>query len=226
MLEEEKMWTDLARNNHLPLDQKLGAASVLADLLFCESSDDVLHRQPERSILKAFALISENSWSAAVTRHFDVRDPKSAPMVVDAVVKEMGEPKRSGDRRWNDVPVATREAIDEFLKLRLMDEFFEGEHERGQYWRKWTNKIYRVRSVLDGNAIFIWFDTFGVVEFRNVGNAAYFYDTAALDRLSEKSIRWVGDLKRPREVGFLCKLSHTSGWCSAFDATLRKMWMS
>jgi hypothetical protein len=96
----------------------------------------------------------------------------------------------SENRFWNDVSEQAREEFHSWLMLKAIDDFFEGE--RADFWRVYVKqaKMMDVQKILDGDGFLMAFRTFGVIEFKNVGNAAYIYPKIVFNSFISGSKRW------------------------------------
>ena len=63
-----------------------------------------------------------------------------------------------------------------------MSFFFEGD--RAEFWRSYVNsaKVQDVNKILAGEGFMLNFGHFGVIEFKNVGNAAYIYPSDVFNK--------------------------------------------
>ena len=76
---------------------------------------------------------------------------------------------------WRKVSKNAKSEFRTWYILKSIDEFFEGV--RADFWKQYVqiNKVERVKKILDGDGFMLDFGSFGVVEFKNIGNAAYIY---------------------------------------------------
>lgn len=86
---------------------------------------------------------------------------------------------------WKKVNNPAKEAFNTWYISKRIEDFFEGE--RAEFWKKYVkkNKVKRVKKILNGEGFLIDFDKIGVVEFKNIGNAAYIYPPKAF------SLYWI-----------------------------------
>jgi hypothetical protein len=85
------------------------------------------------------------------------------------------------DPFWKAVSQEARNAYLQWHISRQILAFFEGE--RAEFWRYFVDAHYvrGVTDTLDGKGFLLDFGTFGVVEFKDIGNAAYIYPKAVFD---------------------------------------------
>jgi hypothetical protein len=99
---------------------------------------------------------------------------------LDYIYEQFGKPAQLGNkvhdqRFWQGVSEASKDAFRRWLIRREIQSFFEGV--RAIFWRKYVDlgKVKDVQKILNGEGFMLDFGRFGVVEFKNVGNAAYIY---------------------------------------------------
>ncbi len=101
--------------------------------------------------------------------------------ILQHIYEEWGKPrirstqKRVDHRFWDDVKESAKEAFRRWLMLAEVESFFEGV--RAVFWRNYVTagKVKDVQQILAGEGFMLDFGHFGVVEFKNVGNASYIY---------------------------------------------------
>lgn len=76
---------------------------------------------------------------------------------------------------WSKIDRSVKKEFLRWKMLERIEDFFDGE--RADYWRKYVEngQIIDVKNAVSANGFLLDFDKFGVVEFKNVGNAAYIY---------------------------------------------------
>jgi len=104
--------------------------------------------------------------------------------LLELIAERYGCPARDKgfeDPFWKRVSQEARDAYLQWYISRQILEFFEGE--RAEFWRYFLHRHYvrYVTPTLDGNGFLLDFGTFGVVEFKDIGNAAYIYPKAVFD---------------------------------------------
>jgi hypothetical protein len=112
---------------------------------------------------------------------------------------------------WTKVKLGAKGEFKTWFMLQQIEEFFEGE--RADFWRQYVvaNRVVHVKKILDGDGFMIDFGQFGVVEFKNLGNAAYIYPVGAFKTFWKKADyeKYVGRFKNKYET-----VRHSSypGW--------------
>lgn len=108
--------------------------------------------------------------------------------VLQWIRERFGDPASTGgkgrheDPFWHPVPDPVKAEFRRWTLRRRIETFFEGE--RAQFWRTYVdeNRVRDVREILDGQGFMLDFGDFGVVEFKEIGNAAYVYPSAVFRR--------------------------------------------
>jgi hypothetical protein len=99
---------------------------------------------------------------------------------------------------WKPIAPSTKESFRRFFIEKDLETAFKRNTERHRYWRRWAGQIVEVRL---GEASGVeWalmdFGRFAVLEFFEVGNAAYFYGKKDLRGLPFRRHAQPGDLKK------------------------------
>lgn len=146
-------------------------------------------------------------------------------VVLRLIDSKYGSPR--GDRQpfWHRVPPNRRDA---FLQWRLrskLDRVFAGDTDRHAYWLSKMQGMIDVETGKAGRTQYAWLDfgEFAVVEFFEVGNAAYFYSRDEARALRVESPGSPAVLKRRQMVRFGWTsvpnwLIHGSNWQSRADS--------
>ena len=106
------------------------------------------------------------AWSEGILEH--IYKTWRAPVGIDDNIA-------TDNRFWQGVDPIARSEFRRWLILREVELFFEGE--RADFWRPYVEsaKVKDVQQIISGNGFMLDFGEFGVVEFKNKGNAAYVY---------------------------------------------------
>ena len=135
---------------------------------------------------------------------------------------------------WGEVPEEVRRAFQQRFILEALERAFF-DHDRKRYWmQRWADSM---TEVFDGSAggtqyVIMLFPGFGVVEFFETGNAAYFYDLETALKFSTARPWSPAGLKRKyrydvdRRAGFSDnRLIHSRDWYSTADRRVAR-WLS
>ena len=135
--------------------------------------------------------------------------------------RRYGLPDAIGSRPafWDPVPDPPKGDFRQFFIKRELADAFGGGSDRHKYWEGWLKDMRDVTSGVAGATSYaiIEFSTFGVIEFFEVGNAAYFYASEEVARLKKVSPDQPSDLKAGSD-----RLIHSVGWEWRADRMIRK----
>lgn len=143
--------------------------------------------------------------------------------VLEQLERVYGLPRRPHiPEFWNPLPEEIKEAFQRHFIERRLREAFGGDSDRYAYWLKWMKALAEVRTSRVGGVdwALLRFDRFGVIEFFEVGNAAYFYENDLLEQVIRRPAYHPRDLKDLYSPGFTWndnRLIHRGAWESAAD---------
>jgi len=218
-----KGWRDHCREQHLPLDSPTGAAQYLAFTYLTCADARLLRKHGEGQIVEALDVVGKPGWPSSINHYFTAIEPSTSPIVADKLLHALGHPNQPGNQQWAGVSESIRRKLAAHFNTRHLNDFFGSSNERAVFWRKYAGMMVRMKGVLDDAAIIMDCGKFCVVEFRDVGNATYFYDSGATSRFMAMSISNASQLKRRTLPGFMFKLSHYKGWQGKFSDELRRI---
>jgi len=143
--------------------------------------------------------------------------------IVDDIDAKYGLPA-SGHPFWGTVPEHVRLSFQRLVAGRKLRSFFDGVYDpkgRFAFWQQYIDRITDLAFPRSKERLFMAFGSFGVVEFRDVGNAAYFY-------LAEE-FKWIrgsigngnADLKDRSRT--LYRLLHQEGWQQKMTRRMTRM---
>jgi hypothetical protein len=149
--------------------------------------------------------------------------------ILEYILKNWGNPGTSFDdkkiehRFWHSVNDSAKEEFRRWMMLREVESFFEGV--RAEFWRAFVNsgKIKDVNKILNGEGFMLDFGRFGVIEFKNVGNAAYVYPSITFREFWNKADLWTNKpsyffkersktLRSKTMPGWDGRILHPTGW--------------
>jgi len=138
--------------------------------------------------------------------------------IMKQLISRLRDP-REDKTQWHDMKETTISSVISWLHKHELFEFLD--YDRFDYWKKYLRYISKLEVIESPPVAAMYFDEFVVLEFGEIGNAVYFYETAGFDKhIAPKLISKVYEstLKDPDAHFFIRKLSHTKGtWHSRFD---------
>jgi hypothetical protein len=141
-----------------------------------------------REKTKRLMVVFEDPINAADSQKFgqhylNVLEKKAnwATPILELIEKRFGVPTMEKEKPtietpfWRKVNPGAKKEFAIWVMEKRIEKFFEGE--RADFWKRFLRqgKVVRVREILQGDGFMIDFDRFGVIEFKQVGNAAYIY---------------------------------------------------
>lgn len=125
-------------------------------------------------------------------------------VVLEWILTKFGKPSTIEEGLtpfWRAVPPAQRRQFRQWTTAATIREFFESTDDpygRYAFWETFQDRAHDARTALRGSAVLIDFGSFGVVEFAEVGNAAYLYPRAHFSEILGRCARAKspGDLKQ------------------------------
>ncbi|HPC33224.1 MAG TPA: hypothetical protein PLG94_10610 [Smithellaceae bacterium] len=150
-------------------------------LLTAGSENQLNSESPDRILMEFVKPTTGGADKVAYGRHYlNVlrKQDKWHEPILNFIATRYGRPANSNqieDAFWRGVDDDVK---DEFLKwyiTKQIIDFFEGE--RADFWRHFvkTRSVRDVLKILDGKGFMLDFGSFGVIEFKDKGNAAYVY---------------------------------------------------
>ena len=150
-------------------------------------------------------------------------------VVLRLIDSEYGSPRRGRQAFWGTVPPNRSTAFLQWLLRSKLDRVFAGDTDRHVYWLSKMREMVDVETGKAGRTQYAWLDfgEFAVVEFFEVGNAAYFYSRDEARAFRVKRPGSPGALKRRQTVRFGWTsmpnwLIHGSNWQSRADSYLAR----
>jgi len=205
---------ELSRLTETPFPPDVPLVDELWKHVLTQGSKEQLNREPISELrTKGFELgpadvqlFGQNYLSRIPDRDWDIP-------VLEGVLERYGLPEAQGSREhfWKGVPAdAKRKFRRRFLESEL-EKAFDGDEstDRFEFWERYLDDMRAIdRSHAGPTAYAIMeFSTFGVVEFFEKDNAAYFYPLEEVARLRGIIATQPRDLKSG-----LDKLIHRRGW--------------
>jgi hypothetical protein len=200
--------------------------------------EDLVAEQPSRLELEFAKVSGRRSEVVVYGRHYlnilRTRARWHEP-ILETIKKSFGQPREPGDPRrhedpfWTAVDPDAKAEFRKWLLLQEIEDFFEND-ERSWFWKPyaesaWVQDVKRPRQV-DG--FLLDFGAFGVVEFKEIGNAAYVYPRDHFRKLWREADTYshpshFKDLLRTLpDWGSDGRILHHAGWQDKARAALRR----
>jgi len=189
--------------------------------LLLEGSQQGLTKQPPERILDIF-----NDTLESVTRmkmgqnYLNVLEdfPNWDEQVLEYLNDKWGQPKSFDEndavesRFWEGVNRIPKQNFNKWVMRQAIEEFFEGE--RADFWRYYLEQgnIFYVEKILGGDGFMLDFGTFGIIEFKNIGNAAYVYPKETFEFFQTKARFWHKDPSQFKDQSKTVSSSRLPGW--------------
>jgi hypothetical protein len=210
---------DYLRNNLLDPEEGL-YQEVWRQMLSNGKASDLRREKPTR-FLDEFGKAVNAPYLAGFCQHYlNVLDGRRdwAEPILEFVNDEFGLPVDSKQRYrfdtkfWQGVADDAKAEFRKWLILREIETFFEGE--RADFWRFFVEatKVRNVQEILEGEGFMLEFDGFGVVEFKNVGNAAYMYPPTVFRSFWNNAQHWSKHASFFKERDRTLRIPYRAGW--------------
>jgi len=145
--------------------------------------------------------------------------------ILDLIAKEYGLPKGKMDQTgyenpfWSEINSSTKDELRKWLLMKRIEAFF-GNDERSDFWKSYVEKgsISDAETILSNEGFMLNFGKFGVVEFKEIGNAAYIYPSDVFREYWRSSERRYHpssfkDMSRTiKTVNWDGRIVHPQGW--------------
>ncbi|HHX10752.1 MAG TPA: hypothetical protein GX729_05235 [Firmicutes bacterium] len=204
---------------------------LLKNYLLKASSKTYLELEDQEFIQYALGLMNaeyQPDYLKAVNRYLStVPQSNYQEYVMLHIYRSLGHPDDSFSRVHGLDP-ENLERFRRWLNFRIMSEFFEaaGYSDRFQFWKQFADDLHKVRciTVKDYNVAFLVFRDIAVVEFAQVGNAAYvyprdYYESQLEHYATEKeTVTNKSQLKDP--YNSLTRIIHHGNWQSRWYYTI------
>ena len=152
-----------------------------------------------------------------------------ADVVLRQIGAQYGSPIGGRQALWRKVPSNRSDAFHQWFLRSKLDQIFAGDTDRHAYWLSKVQGMIDIETGKAGRTQYAWLDFggFAVVEFFEVGNAAYFYSREEARALRVKRPGSPAALKIRRKVQFGWTtvpnwLIHAGNWPSRADSYLAR----
>lgn len=228
----------LPNREHSPFQADTPLLAKLVEHILRSGSGEAILREPKRALKSAWNRLPPSSRIEGGQNYLSALRPESwQSWLTDEIEDSFGIPgaEDSRDAFWEPVPERIRKAFRARQLGQTLEKVFQ-DHARLNYWKsRWLDSMRDIKQGMAGRTPYaiLDFGRFGVIEFMETGNAAYFYYREDLKELKEKSARWAGALKskkfysidrvrgRTRQDN---RLLHSRGWQRKADRRMNR-WM-
>lgn len=153
------------------------------------------------------------------------------PEMLELLRDRYGSPKDGREAFWDHVPEEEQSAFHRWFIERNLEEALGSDTDRHRYWVGKSDDLVDVELGKAGRVEYavLYFETFGVIEFFETGNAAYFYPLEKLEEIHIRGARHPSDLKDRYHPGFGRsgdnRLIHRRNWQRTADRQVNR-WKS
>jgi hypothetical protein len=152
--------------------------------------------------------------------------------ILEPIAAAYGLPRRPRiPAFWAPLPEDVRTEFQRLFIQRRLEKAFAGDTDRHEYWKRWAAAFADVEmgDAAGTEYAVLRFERFGVIEFFQIGHAAFFYPHVDLDPLVSRPIVGPGSLKKRDDTalnGVGNRLVHipSGGWYYKADSMVRQ-WM-
>ena len=138
--------------------------------------------------------------------------------VLEYILHKFGKPnsaldgKEAEQRFWHQIKANAKDEFRKWMIAKEVKSFFDGE--RANFWQFYIKsaKIKDVNKILAGRGFMMDFGHFGVVEFKDAGNAAYIYPKEFFHKLWNGAKFWTNSPSHYKEGSQTIKSKYLPDW--------------
>jgi hypothetical protein len=134
---------------------------------------------------------------------------------LESLLKRQGQPNDSS-QFWSSLPAAVRRSVELWLLERQLASFI-GEGDRLDFWRQFLPYMQSARENRDKQVVFIRFEEWTAIQFKNTGTATYLYTLAqsrGWDRYREQELQGLVRRHADKALGSYMHRGHVEHWQS------------
>jgi len=177
------------QNNHIKSDD--GLRRAVWRMLLKNGSAKSISREKSKRLMETFDDPVNAADSQKFGQHYlNVLKKRAnwATPILELIEKRFGVSTLDKEKTtietpfWRKVSTGAKKEFAIWVMEKRIERFFEGE--RADFWKRFlrAGQVVRVREILQEDGFMIDFDKFGVIEFKQVGNAAYIYPQSVFNR--------------------------------------------
>jgi len=163
---------------------------VVAKMIFSNCEKKTFDIESNENLLKVFSGLKLNGLYSVVENYLlTLENNEFEESIMYKIKDRLGDPREDFSTAWVEVSNNAREKASSWLNYKRLKEFFdsiktdqEEAQKRFDYWEKHYNDMKKVEFIEDKLQLFMIFNNFVVIEFGELGNAAYFYEKNYFDQ--------------------------------------------
>ncbi len=163
---------------------------VVAKMIFNNCDKNTFNNESNENLLKVFSGLKLNELYSVVENYLlTLENDEFDESIMYKIKDRLGDPREDFSTAWNEINNKARDKASSWLNYKRLKEFFdsietdqEEAQKRFNYWEKHYNDMKKVEFVEDKLQLFMIFNEFVVIEFGDLGNAAYFYEKNYFDQ--------------------------------------------
>ena len=163
---------------------------VVAKMIFNNCDKNTFNNESNENLLKVFSGLKLNELYSVVENYLlTLENDEFDQSIMYKIKDRLGDPREDFSTAWNEINNKARDKASSWLNYKRLKEFFdsietdqEEAQKRFNYWEKHYNDMKKVEFVEDKLQLFMIFNEFVVIEFGDLGNAAYFYEKNYFDQ--------------------------------------------
>lgn len=230
LAEQTLSYSDLPQLSGSPLRTGTPLTREVRDAVMTGGTVAQLRAEGTERLLKWLAQLSPENKIQFGRRYLGVFGPSGWDgRVLEAIKEKYGSPRQQKyEFFWSAVPDELRQAFIRWFLKQKLDQVFAGDTERHRYWSGYLDALEDIETGTAGGTHYAWlvFRAFSVVEFFEVGNAAYFYPNEEAERFRRRVPSDPSSLKERHlyKVGYRQVhnyLIHNQRWQARADAMIR-----
>jgi hypothetical protein len=200
------------------------ARAVWTDVLIGGSAGLLARMRPDLLVSHAASFPTEVQSGFACRYLVELKArPHWADVICRWIRRQFGVPARGEDQTpfWRRMPDPVRDEFRRWAQEQTLSGFFSAHGDtagRFQFWRRFSSQWHDVYAALDNRVMVMDFNEFGVVEFAEVGNAAYIYDAQSFSYILSRNPRSIAEFKSKSLV--YERILHFEGWQYRADLVL------
>ena len=198
---------------------------IQAEIL-TRGSRDLLIRHPKHEIASWFDFVPESSYDDAAVNYINQLNEKEWNLtIIEQLVERHGLPAAMGTF-WSRVDKKKRLIIQRLIGAKLIGDFFadvcdpEG---RFEFWRGYVDHLAGIAFPQSRQRVLLVFSRALVVEFRDLGNAVYFYQTSDRDWVERAVTSTSPNTACKDKTRCITKVNHSQNWRVRMRNTLQRI---